>query len=248
MRVYLESVAYELLTSTFKPVPHTPEPAGSREPLLGSRRFWIPWMLLAAVTLALTVGAHLTARYPGDARLTQGIQSLDVPVLGGILHLENTIGSPWPAVTIIGMLTIVLFLIRHPALAVLFAGTNALRGVGSVVKDLVVRPRPAMPLVHVTEHASGTSFPSGHVFSAVLLYGMLAVLVEMVPLPRPLRRFLQAACLLVVLLMGPARVYVGAHWPSDVLGGYLWGTLLLLMVLGARRDADRLPFFHSQAR
>ncbi len=231
----------------------SPRPAAAGEPsragprsarqerLLGSRRFWIAWTGLAVLTLALTLGAHLTSRYPGDVRLAQTLQSLDVPVLGGVLHLENTIGSPWPAVTIIAALTLALFALRRPGLALLFAGTNALRGVGSIVKDLVLRPRPAVPLVHVREHASGTSFPSGHVFSAVLLYGMLAVLLELAPLPRPVRRGAQGVCLAIVLLMGPARVYVGAHWPSDVLGGYLWGTLLLLLVLGLRRDADRVP-------
>lgn len=217
-------------------------PRGARqERLLGSRRFWIAWTGLAVLTALLTLGAHLTSRYPGDVRLAQALQALDVPALGGVFHFENTIGSPLPTVTIIVALTLALFALRRPGLALLFAGTNALRGVGSIVKDLVVRPRPAVPLVHVREHASGTSFPSGHVFSAVLLYGMLAVLLELAPLPRLVRRAAQAVCLAIVLLMGPARVYVGAHWPSDVLGGYLWGTLLLLLVLGLRRDADRVP-------
>ena len=106
----------------------------------------------------LTLGAHRTATYPGDVRLARAIQSLDVPLVGGILHSENTIGNPWPAVTIIVAVTLVLLVIRHAALAVLFVGTNSLRAVGSVVKDLAIRPRPAVPLVRVTEHASMEPF------------------------------------------------------------------------------------------
>jgi membrane-associated phospholipid phosphatase len=240
-----ESVADNRLPSAPEPAPWRRQKAGAHDCPLGGRRFWIVWTLLATATLTLTVGAHLTARYPGDVGLAQAIQSLDVPGLGGVLHAENTIGSPRPAVTLIVVLTVALIAIHHAALAALFAGTNALWGLSSIVKDLVMRPRPAVPLVRVTEHASGASFPSGHVFSAVLLYGMLAVLVEMAPLPSAVRRAVQVICLLVIMLMGPARVYVGAHWPSDVLGGYLWGSLLLLLVLGLRANADRIPHPHG---
>jgi membrane-associated phospholipid phosphatase len=239
-----ESVADEPLPSALGPAPWGRRRAGTRQWLHGGRRFWIVLTLLATATLPLSVGAHLTARYPGDVRLAQGIQSVDVPVLGGVLHVENSIGSPWPAVTIIAMFLVVLFVTHHAGLAVLFAGTNALWGVSSIVKGLVVRPRPAAPLVRISEHASGASFPSGHVVSAVLLYGMVAVLVEMVSLPRSARRGVQVICLLVIVLMGPARVYVGAHWPSDVLGGYLWGSLLLVLVLGVRANPDRFPHAH----
>jgi len=84
--------------------------------LLGSRGFWITWTVLAAITLTLTLGAHRTATYPGDVRLARAIQSLDVPLIGGILHSENTIGNPWPAVTIIVAVTLVLLVIRHATL------------------------------------------------------------------------------------------------------------------------------------
>ncbi len=199
--------------------------------LLQARGFWVVWAVLATLTLALSMSARFESRFPGDLQIERDVQSISVPVAGGLLNFENTIGSPWPAVTIIVVLTLGLVLIRRWRWALLFGAINALRGVGSIVKGAVNRPRPSVSLVHVTDHSSGASFPSGHVFSAVLLYGALAVVIEILPLPRILRRIVQTLCLLVVLLMGPARVYAGAHWPSDVLGGYLWGALLLLLAL-----------------
>lgn len=193
--------------------------------------FWVLWMVLVTLTVTLSIAARFESRFPGDLRIERAVQSISVPLVGGLLNFENTIGSPWPAVIIITVITIGLLLIRHGRLALLFVTTNALRGVGSIVKGVVNRPRPDVSLVHVTDHSSGASFPSGHVFSAMLLYGALAVVVEMLPLPLVVRRCVQMLCLLVVILMGPARVYAGAHWPSDVLGGYLWGALLLLLAL-----------------
>ncbi len=50
------------------------------------------------------------------------------------------------------------------------------------------------------------------------------------------------ACLALILLTGYGRILVGAHWPSDVLGGYLWGGLLLLLALRvAGTVAERSP-------
>ncbi len=206
-------------------------PANVGTRLLPARQFWLAWTVLAVLTVAFSIAARLEGHFPGDVRIARAVQGITVPVVGGLLHIENTIGSPWPAVAIITVFTVGLVLARRLRLALLFLSINLLRGVGSVVKGAVDRPRPDSSLVHVFGHSSGASFPSGHVFSAVLLYGTLAVLAQIMPLPRLVRRGVQTLCLLIVLFMGPARVYVGAHWPSDVLGGYLWGLLMLLLAL-----------------
>jgi undecaprenyl-diphosphatase len=159
------------------------------------------------------------------------MQQHSPPLLPSLLHALNETGTGWPSVALVVAAAAWLVALGRPRLALLFAAVNLLRPIDTLLKLLTDRPRPSAALVHVSEHASGTSFPSGHVFSAMLLYGTLAVLVAYTPLPTPARRLLQSACLAVVVLMGVARVYVGAHWPSDVLGSWLWGGLIIAIVV-----------------
>lgn len=96
--------------------------------------------------------------------------------------------------------------------------------VQTTLKQLVDRPRPKPLLVHVTSHPVGKSFPSGHVASAMTLWGWLFALGLLSKKEKKAVRgallAIPAAC---VVVTGPARVYLGDHWPSDVLGGYLFG-------------------------
>jgi undecaprenyl-diphosphatase len=199
----------------------------ARRPGVG---FWSVWLSLAALAVALSVAATLRSHLPGDVALAKRIQALDQPGIGGILHALNVAGTGLPAFASILLLAGILWLLGHPWPAVALVGVNALRPIGSLLKLITDRPRPSPLLIRVMEHPSDASFPSGHVFGAVLLYGLFAVLLERTTLQRALRRALQAACFVVMALMGVARVYVGAHWPSDVLGGYLWGALIVVLV------------------
>ena len=100
-----------------------------------------------------------------------------------------------------------------------------------LLKEILRSPRPSINFgVRVDETFSGYGFPSGHVYSDVLLYGLLAV---MAPawLPGWLVMPARALAVAMILLAGPARVVVGAHWPSDTLGGYLWGGAALSLSL-----------------
>jgi membrane-associated phospholipid phosphatase len=94
-----------------------------------------------------------------------------------------------------------------------------------VVKVLVERPRP--PEADALTQASGFSFPSGHAATAVAVYAVIALLLARGCCGRR-RVALLLAGGLVVLGVGASRVYLGVHYPTDVLAGWLTGATLAL--------------------
>lgn len=112
----------------------------------------------------------------------------------------------------------------------------ALRFLNYPLKVAIGAERPfEQPGIHITRDFPGFGFPSGHVYSDVLIYGGLAA-VAPTAAGRGAGAALRVACLAIMLMAGAARMVVGAHWPSDVLGGYLWGVcaLSLALTIGAR--------------
>ena len=92
------------------------------------------------------------------------------------------------------------------------------------IKPLVDRPRPSVRLVLVKNQSRGKSFPSGDVASSVSLWGwMFALGLLQKQEMQTRKKFLLSLPLLLVALVGPARIYLGDHWATDVLGGYLFG-------------------------
>ena len=91
-----------------------------------------------------------------------------------------------------------------------------------VLKVLIHDPRPYWISSDVNAYASETSFgvPSGHSQSAVSVWGMIAYYVN--------RRWVWALCIAVIVFIGISRMYLGVHFPTDVLAGWLAGIILLL--------------------
>ena len=101
------------------------------------------------------------------------------------------------------------------------------------MKLLIDRPRPVYQIIE--PFASGLSFPSGHSLLAVILGGVLVYLVGQWVRPILPRRAIQVGLILVVVGMGASRVYLGVHWPSDVIGGFLFGGVALAGLIGLRQ-------------
>lgn len=99
-------------------------------------------------------------------------------------------------------------------------------GVNPVLKEILARPRPGVADLVIRRPAGGYGFPSGHTASATLMYGYAAVSLATV-LAAPLRRLVAGAAGIAIALIGFERVYDGAHWPSDVAGGFTLGVLLV---------------------
>jgi membrane-associated phospholipid phosphatase len=214
----------------------TTRTATRREWLTGRRTvfiaFWAAGAVLFGVMSAL---AALRDTFPGDLFLSHRWQDVDVPALGGTLSFVNALGFPIAA-ALTGVGAALFALVRRRWLeAVLILLTFLSHGLQSGIKELVGRARPSDELVRVSEQANGPAFPSGHVVGAVVFYGLLLYLTPRLIESPPLRVLLRLFCAFMIVATGPARVYTGAHWPSDVAGGYLLGLLFLALLVALER-------------
>lgn len=114
---------------------------------------------------------------------------------------------------------------RHTAVLLLAASVSG--GIAlSLLKLHVGRARPAL-VPHLVD-AAGLSFPSGHSTDSAVAYLSLAALATRVVPVRAARGYVVACAIALVGAIGISRVYLGVHWPSDVLAGWGFGTLWAL--------------------
>jgi membrane-associated phospholipid phosphatase len=202
-----------------------------------------PLLLLGALlALGAALGAAVYAGglLPGDVAVARELQEqrpIDVVLLPLMVLVSAPGNDPWAETLFVGAVAL-LVLERRWAAAVLVALTVVADVLAATIKLVVARPRPTPDLVEIYRQVSGYSFPSGHVVHYVVFYGVIGYLAwRTLPSSRPnpwLRRLLQivlGVCCALVLLVGPSRVFLGAHWPTDVLGGYLLGGACLLLVV-----------------
>ena len=183
-------------------------------------------------TLALYILAWAYPTFPGDEGALVRLQAFRTDWLDSAALGFAKLGLFWvfvPAsVFLIGYL---LLTRRFPDAVMLLAGLVVI-GIGNGLKSLVDRPRPEYQIFESLH--SGLSFPSGHALLAVILGGILVYLVGSWVKPLLVRRVIQAGLILVMIGMGASRVYLGVHWPSDVIGSYVFGLMALVGLIGLR--------------
>ncbi|MEX2226247.1 MAG: phosphatase PAP2 family protein [Dehalococcoidia bacterium] len=113
------------------------------------------------------------------------------------------------------------------------------RTLNTPLKELIDRPRPGADDMLIREPAGGHGFPSGHSSTVILVYGYAAVVCAR-HATMQIGAVAVALALAVVALIGWDRVYDGAHWPSDVLGGYATGATLLIIAIAGPAVAMQL--------
>jgi undecaprenyl-diphosphatase len=157
----------------------------------------------------------------------------------------SEIGFPkWAAPQTVGLAAIFWALrFRLEAIFILLTSSSTL--LNAIVKRVIKRPRPTAERVKVVRVINEPSFPSGHVMHYVNFYGLLIYLLSSNWRSGKLRNILIGICTVLILCIGPSRIYLGAHWPSDVLAGYLYGSMWFvgLMTLYLRVKAWLHPKF-----
>ncbi|MFN2598185.1 MAG: phosphatase PAP2 family protein [Pyrinomonadaceae bacterium] len=205
------------------------------------------YLAALAAFAVLAVFAHLYAYFAWDVRVTLALQSLPAAWMLPFMRAVSTFGDSWHgwALAALTMLAFAARRRRTEMLALLFSvGAGEL--VNRVVKWLVGRGRPAPTLVRVSGAWARESFPSGHVTFYVCYFGFLFfVAYALLRRGTNARRVVLTLTALPVLLVGFSRVYLGAHWASDVLGGYLLSGLWLALTLHLYRRWKARSTFHQ---
>ncbi|RKP54191.1 phosphatase PAP2 family protein [Cohnella endophytica] len=175
------------------------------------------------------VGEHAIAWF--DDRVIAKVQGLESNSLTGFMKFFTAIGAGIPVVAITAVaMAFLYFVLKHRLELVFFTVVV----VGSALLNMVLKLafRRERPTLHRIAEASGFSFPSGHSMAAFTLYGVLCFLLWK-HIRHPFGRFAMIlfGCLLTATI-GISRIYLGVHYPSDVVGGYLCSGMWLAASIG----------------
>jgi len=212
-------------------------------------------VILSIAFICLAFLANKNPYFAFDPAISTRIQSIDLPVFPTLLDILNWIGFT-PQSYFISAAIILFLLLRRRTWEGIVSLVSVLisTGAGRIIKPLIARPRPSADLVHVGEQLHDYSFPSGHVLYFVTFFGFLLFLTFAVIRPSWIRLALATILSVMVALIGVSRIFVGNHWFSDTLGGYLLGGAILSLTIlayikGRERyvhgDRDPLPAGHS---
>lgn len=183
-----------------------------------------------SLTFALTLAASGDGTLPGDTAVARTVQSLDGALASDLAFtLTETYALPGLAI-ITGLIALTLGILGRYAAMFLVLATGLAQVTNAALKALADSPRPPAGLVEVSERANGLGFPSGHTMSVVVLAGVVIYLSRLI-VQRRLRLGVQLLAGLQVVGIAFSRIYTGAHWPSDVLGGLLWGAWFVVALI-----------------
>jgi membrane-associated phospholipid phosphatase len=166
-----------------------------------------------------------------DREFSAEVQEHQNPFLDTSMRLISWFGY-MPNSWLFVLSTSLLFLcLKYKREALFLALTMVSGAVSTLVKFLVNRPRPTEPLVHIIEKAKQQSFPSGHVLFYVVYFGFLTLLmVHLKTIPKILRVIVIVVSIFLIFTIPFSRIYLGAHWFTDVLGGFLLGLICLYVL------------------
>jgi len=184
--------------------------------------------LYAADTFAATSLPYL----PFDVPVERLIQSVSWgPLVQVFTFLDWIEGTRQQVLGLAGIALVAAVNWRAVPLMVVGALSGAIYTLTAMV---IQRPRPSADLVHVIRHTGSSSYPSGHVAFFSWFLVLLIVCLAVGRLPKAIVAATWIAAAVVLLAVSIGRVYLGEHWPSDIVGGLALGLGWTALALSVR--------------
>ncbi len=187
---------------------------------------WIAFFL--CILTFFLIAYNLDALQPMDEAVSLFIARMRGQALTLNMKFISDLASPF--ILIIGSI-ILAFAVRQRKFWVpIFLNLTFSVILNLGLKEIYARPRPAVISQLVTER--GFSFPSGHSMGAAAFYGFVIYIIFESKLSAVVKRLLTSVTLMVIALIGLSRIYLGVHYLSDIIAGYLISSLYLIMFTG----------------
>ncbi|TLS37021.1 phosphatase PAP2 family protein [Pseudalkalibacillus caeni] len=204
---------------------------------INHRQFWIPFIFivmgigLASLSIILfsELAENVLAKetFTFDQAIIDFVHTFDSNFVQQAMPVITEAGSVW-WLTMLVILTIAYLVIKKRAGWTIFFFILTVGGGGlltRLLKHFFARSRPT---INPQYDAVGFSFPSGHAMGSFLFYGFIGYLVARECKRLAVKVFAIGFLSLFILMIGISRIYLGAHYPSDVLAGYAAGTIWLV--------------------
>lgn len=159
-----------------------------------------------------------------DDKIYQFIISFQNDALTNIMKVITSFANPLTIVSLC-LASLLSLIWKYKASIYLIIVTIISTVFNFLTKNIVLRTRPDhLRLIEET----GYSFPSGHAMGSIAFYGFVIFLLSKSKINKYLKIFLSIIIGLTIFLIGISRIYVGVHYPSDIIGGFLLGYIILI--------------------
>jgi membrane-associated phospholipid phosphatase len=207
--------------------------------------FAVAFTLTVVLGFLLELGWASDGSTRFDSQITQWFVDHRTPTWTDAMRIVTWLGSSAVVIPSTIVVVVALLIGRRRWLALFLALAVSGASLLSVLaKHVIGRDRPPADLRLQQAHSS--AFPSGHATQAAATYLALAIVVTVLSRSRPLRAATWVAAALIVGLVGVSRVYLGMHWATDVLGGWLLGSVWVAGLSVALAPLD--PGRHATSR
>ena len=180
--------------------------------------------ILTIVFIALIVAVKMNDSIGIDNSIYNYLISFKSPLFTNIVTGITNFGGTFVLIILI-ILSIIIFRKKIYSILITVNIINVVL-ITQVLKMLIQRPRPSFP--HLVEE-SGFSFPSGHAMASLGFYGFLVFLIWQTNINKKIKVGITIFLLILILLIGLSRVYLGVHYFTDVVAGFTCSTIYLLI-------------------
>ena len=191
--------------------------------------------LISAIAAAIFFGWLASEVFEGETKAFDDAVRISIhkgatPLLTTAMIFFTYLGSVWGIIALFVLASAILIYLRHKwAAAILWITMAGQVILGTTLKNSFQRPRPVpffdFPL------PSSYSFPSGHAFASFCFFGIMALVIMTRMKNRAIKFIVLVTTIFLILTIGLSRIYLGVHYPSDVLAGYAVGLIWLVTVI-----------------